>query len=234
MSADFTSADAMITTPGGEILLQLRDHLPDIRRPAHWVVPGGRAETGETPYETARRALREETGLDVEALLPFDPVRVEGDTGAIRFFHAVVDVDPARLVLGEGQELRLVPVPEVQGMKVPPDLKDYVRQLEGHLRVGKPRVWAQIDRIHARLADRCAGSGESAVESSLRLLAAAGAQAGVLAAVEPDPGRTAELRARLCEAVVAGMVALRATTPDAATLLSDHLVEVERDPTARA
>ncbi|MER5351903.1 NUDIX domain-containing protein [Kitasatospora sp. NPDC002551] len=227
MSTDFTGAEIMITTPGGEILLQRRDDRPDICWPGHWVVPGGRAEAGETPYETARRELREETGLDVEGLLPFDPVTAGTDTGGTRHFHAIVDVDPGRLVLGEGRELRLVPIAEVAGMKVPPHLKDYVRQLEGHLRVGRPRVWAQIDRLHTQLKEHRAGSGESPLRGQLLALTEAGARALALdgrASAGPDHPHAQALRAELCEAIVAGMVALRATTPDAATVLSDYLM----------
>ncbi|GAB2723944.1 NUDIX domain-containing protein [Kitasatospora kifunensis] len=142
MTDDFKSVLVFITTPSNEILLQLRDDDPGISWPGFWHIPGGHREPGETPYETAVRELREETGLDVEGLLPFDPVPFEGQDHARHpLFHAVVDVDPAGLVLGEGQDLRLVPLADVPSMKVPPYQKDYLRQLEGHLRVGRPRVW---------------------------------------------------------------------------------------------
>jgi len=36
----------------------------------YWTLPKGHAEDGETPVETARRELHEETGLTVEQLLP--------------------------------------------------------------------------------------------------------------------------------------------------------------------
>ncbi len=136
---DFRSADAIITNSRNEVLLQLRDDKPDIRWPAYWVVPGGGREPGETPYETARRELREETGLDVPELVPFDPAPFDGhDTARARFFHAVREVDPGELVLGEGPELRLVPLAEVESMRVPPALKEYLRQLEAQLPSHRP------------------------------------------------------------------------------------------------
>ena len=47
---------------GGDVLLVRRGDN------ALWDVPGGGAEAGETPEDTARRELREETGLSVGAL----------------------------------------------------------------------------------------------------------------------------------------------------------------------
>ncbi|GAA2266752.1 hypothetical protein GCM10010430_59770 [Kitasatospora cystarginea] len=231
MTADFKSGNALITTPDGKILLNLRNETEGIAWPGYWSYPGGFREPGETPYQTARRELREETGLDVPGLLPFEPVPFEDhDPTRERIFHAIVDLDPDQLVLGEGQELRLVPIGEVQSMKVPPMLKDYIRQLEGHLLVGKPRVWAQVDRIHNRLAAHCEQTGRDFVSMQvLKVQEEAGeaAQAllGVLGA-NPRKGNShtmADLQAELCDVIVAGMVALRATTPEAANVLSDHV-----------
>ena len=185
----------------------------------------------ETPYENARRELREETGLDVEGLLALDMVPFEGDDSATtRFFHAIVDVNPADLVLGEGQELRLVPFAEVQSMKVPPFVKDYLRQLEGHLRVGKPRVWAAIDQLHRGLKAHCEATGQPFLPALVLKVQeeageAAQAMIGVLG-TNPRMGYShtiSDLQSELCDVIAAGMVALRATTPDAASMLSDHL-----------
>lgn len=53
----------------GSILLFL-DEFPDLPGRAKWITPGGGADPGETPQETAARELFEETGLVVEDLGP--------------------------------------------------------------------------------------------------------------------------------------------------------------------
>src|SRR3989344_2189761 len=54
--------------PDGKILL-VEDSQPD--RKMVLSAPSGRVEEGETPEETARRELLEETGYEVKELIPF-------------------------------------------------------------------------------------------------------------------------------------------------------------------
>ena len=53
----------------GRVLLFLED-FPDLPGQGKWITPGGGAEPGETPQQTATRELHEETGLLVPDLGP--------------------------------------------------------------------------------------------------------------------------------------------------------------------
>ena len=50
---------------GDDVLVMRRNKAPNL---GLWIAPGGKVELGESPYETARREMLEETGLAVEDL----------------------------------------------------------------------------------------------------------------------------------------------------------------------
>ncbi|MEO6334912.1 MAG: NUDIX domain-containing protein [Pyrinomonadaceae bacterium] len=58
------SAAAVITNDQGKVLLL--DHV--LRPFCGWGIPGGFMSAGEQPEETIRRELREETGIELDAL----------------------------------------------------------------------------------------------------------------------------------------------------------------------
>lgn len=64
----------------------------------HWAFPKGRSNPGEKPLESARRELKEETGLDVVKLLQEEPLTEQYDfrrkgenvTKTVQYFPAIV------------------------------------------------------------------------------------------------------------------------------------------------
>ena len=64
----------------------------------HWAFPKGRSNPGETPLESAKRELKEETGLNVEKLLQEEPLperyefrrRGEIVIKTVQYFPAIV------------------------------------------------------------------------------------------------------------------------------------------------
>jgi 8-oxo-dGTP diphosphatase len=104
----------------GRVLVMLRDDRPDIPFPAHWDLPGGGREGGETPEACVLRETEEELGLRFDAVrlgwrrrFPPQP----GQPGPTWLFVLRDDaLDPARIALGaEGQAGRLMPVAEFLG-----------------------------------------------------------------------------------------------------------------------
>lgn len=103
-------------THAGCLLACLRDDFPHIPFPAHWDLPGGGAEPGETPLACGLRELHEEFGLR----LP--PGRLTGrafaawnDPGRQSWmFHGqLCPEEIAAIRFGdEGQEWRMMPVQE--------------------------------------------------------------------------------------------------------------------------
>lgn len=71
------------TPSGAEYLI-----VQSSKNPAHWVLPKGHIEAGETPEQTAVREVREETGVIARSLEPLGEttVAVAGEHVHTRFY----------------------------------------------------------------------------------------------------------------------------------------------------
>lgn len=78
-----TGSVVVMVDPSGRVLVLRRSYPP-----GDWVLPGGNAESGESPVETAVREVREETGL---AVVPerMTGVYYQADHPAGEFIHFV-------------------------------------------------------------------------------------------------------------------------------------------------
>ncbi|MEU4828502.1 NUDIX domain-containing protein [Actinomadura citrea] len=118
----------ILTDRLGQILMHLRDDLPEIAWPGYWSLPSGLAEPGETPAEAMSRELREETGLSLPLTQRLDvPSGPDGDR--VVFFTGSWHGDPATIPLTEGVKLEFYPLPGLAGLRVPPFVIQALQQL---------------------------------------------------------------------------------------------------------
>jgi len=78
----------VVAVKDGRVLLIRRGKPPGEGR---WSLPGGRQRLGETVRETARRELREETGVEAAVTALLDVVDSRDDDGAIAYHYTLVD-----------------------------------------------------------------------------------------------------------------------------------------------
>ncbi|ABC90210.1 putative ADP-ribose pyrophosphatase protein, mutT/nudiX family [Rhizobium etli CFN 42] len=118
-------ASSAILERDGRFLLVLRRNPPSADM---YAFPGGRAEPGETPEQTALREFREETGISAHnpRLFSTYDLKTHGPDGSIRshFFLSVFCVDADREMVAEAaddaaalgwytvEEIRRLPVPQ--------------------------------------------------------------------------------------------------------------------------
>jgi len=83
----------------GAVLLVRRGHDPGR---GEWAMPGGRLRLGETLAQAARREVREETSVEIEAgeVLSVTDLIQRDDAGRVRYHYVLVDL-LARYVSGE-------------------------------------------------------------------------------------------------------------------------------------
>jgi len=86
-----------------QVLLFLRDDIPEIPFPNMWDVPGGHLEPGETPEKCIVREMREEMDLNLEDF-KFFSVR-EFDDRIEYTFWKKQNLDISLITLYEGQRL---------------------------------------------------------------------------------------------------------------------------------
>ena len=126
----------LVLTHAGRLLTCLRDDYDWIPFPAHWDLPGGGPEPGETPLQCALRELDEEFGLRLA------PERLAGrifpswaapETPAWLFSGTITAAEIAAIRFGdEGQEWRMMPVAEfVAHPRAVPHFRDRVRGVLG-------------------------------------------------------------------------------------------------------
>ncbi|MFD4482118.1 NUDIX domain-containing protein [Streptomyces sp. NPDC058471] len=124
-------AVAIISNSRAELLLHLRDDVPDIAWPGYWSLLGGGCDGNEHEVDAIQRELNEEAGLgdQVDSLRRVCELRDELGSGQlITFFSAHWDGDETQLPLTEGVKLQFFAPEFLDGLKIPFFIRDGINR----------------------------------------------------------------------------------------------------------
>jgi 8-oxo-dGTP diphosphatase len=107
----------ILQSKDGKFLLQLRDNKKEIQSPNKWSFFGGGVEKGESPVKTAVREMNEELELKLkEKNLSLVSLK-KSRTHKHYLFLSKTKINPSKLVLHEGQAMRLFSRKEIIFLK---------------------------------------------------------------------------------------------------------------------
>ncbi|GAA1093339.1 NUDIX domain-containing protein [Nocardiopsis exhalans] len=131
-SAPSRGAVALIENSRGELLLHLRDDIPDIAWPGRWSALGGGCDPDESPRETIVRELDEEAGLAVDDLVElFEVPDPGGSSDVVTVFAATWNGDARELPLTEGVKLDWFHPDRLGSLSLPLFLREALRRYLG-------------------------------------------------------------------------------------------------------
>ena len=108
-----------------QVLLQLRDDIPDIPWPGTWGTFGGQVEDGETPLEAIEREIREELSYDIPEPEYFGDFPYDGyDIYMYRLLIPGLTLDDVTVL--EGQRAAFMSLAEVLGAECAANCKEIV------------------------------------------------------------------------------------------------------------
>lgn len=82
-------------------VLLLRRAAPSKNNPGKWDFPGGKMDPGESFESALKREVREETGLEVTLLRPFDTAMSTLPDRRIVYLFMLASVDPGHVCLSD-------------------------------------------------------------------------------------------------------------------------------------
>lgn len=126
-----TAASSAILERDGRYLLVLRRNPPAADM---YAFPGGRAESGETPAETALREFAEETGIVAHGPRFYATYDLKSSTTGSHYFLSVfrVEADPGAVAVAadDAADLGWFTAAEVATLPAPESVRDCIRCLE--------------------------------------------------------------------------------------------------------
>jgi 8-oxo-dGTP diphosphatase len=109
-------AGILLLNSNNELLMLLRDDIPNIPFPNMWDIPGGKVEPGEIPEETVKREMMEEMGLKLENISLFKIYETDDLTDNV--FWTRIDLTPKEIDLKEGQKIAYFSHKQLSCMKL--------------------------------------------------------------------------------------------------------------------
>lgn len=126
-------ASSVILERNGRYLLVRRANPPSADM---YAFPGGRAEAGETPAETALRELFEETGIKARDPVLFEVYDLpgkesEGRHFLLSVFRAEADADAVAVASDDAAGLGWFTAEEIFALPIPDSVRECVERLSG-------------------------------------------------------------------------------------------------------